>query len=100
MFALKFGNFGRTEKPAIEDKSQPGGCVDLRWWIDFTKRSPRLEQVLYPDDRPSALFTRSDDSRFEVRYQFGVIVPQEWEWKDATPMQELLAHMNEARTAT
>src|SRR4051812_10983009 len=97
MFALKIGTFGRKEMPAIEDQDGPGGCVDLHWWIALTQQSERLEEVLHPDDRPTALFRRADGSKFEVRYQFGKIVPQDWEWRDPAPMLELLAHMNEGQ---
>jgi hypothetical protein len=96
MFALRPHAFGWKNMPAIEDQTSPGGCVDLDWWIALTKCSPRLEEVAHADDRPSALFTRADGSKFEVRYQFGMIVPQEWQWCDPAPMLELAAYQNDA----
>ncbi len=71
--------------------------MDLNWWIAFTRSSAQLEEIQHPDDRPTALFRRADGSKFEVRYQFGKIIPQDLDWTDPAPMHELAAHMNEER---
>jgi len=95
MFRLKIGFLHRKLLPSIEDSERLEGCVNLQWWIDLTHRSPRLQEVLHDDDRPTALFSLGDGIHFEVRYQFGFIVPQDFEWTDPQPMRALLEHMNE-----
>ena len=51
--------------------------------------------MVHVNDRPTAIFTLKDSSAFEVRYQFGFVVPQELEYTDRVPMEELVDHMNE-----
>lgn len=94
-FALKIGFLHRKELPAIQEPGRLGNLVDLYWWIDFTKRSPRMKEVVHVNDRPTAIFTLKDSSAFEVRYQFGFVVPQELDCTDRVPMEELVDYMNE-----
>ncbi len=97
MFRLKVGFLHQKNLPSVEDTSRPGGIVDLQWWINLTQREPRLVELLHEDDRPTALFSLRDDRKFEVRYQFGFIIPQDLECADPAPIQELVDYMNHVR---
>jgi hypothetical protein len=54
-----------------------------------------MKEVVHVNDRPTAIFTLKDSSAFEVRYQFGFVVPQELDSTDRVPMEELVDYMNE-----
>lgn len=100
MFRLKVGFLHIKKLPSVEDSSRLGGIVDLQWWINLTQEDSRFVEVPHQDDRPTALFSLRDGRKFEVRYQFGFIIPQNLESLDPSPIQELVDYMNHVREQT